>query len=792
MRRLRGGGVVSNPGGRVARRILVAAGAATVLVAVVWFVVYEPSLSHTIWGWLGTALVACGSLAGLVADLLDIGTRSSGRPRREDLVHSNLLEDEAFVDRREELATLVELLASSSHVNCVGSRGLGKSYLLAYFADLVNHKRQPRAEDPNVSLLRASAALYIDLAAAMGRDDVARQACERVNLEPQAGWRAFIDRIDQVFGRKRVLLILDNVNEPGIWEWLGSSCHEYRAKRPQDRIVFGSTERVGMQALTVTALRVVAFDEEAVRELVSASGPGTFRDGEALYTQSDGNPLYLRFLMANDASPDPSSLPALSSYLERTVMPNVTPDVRRVLAYAALLALSTRSVPVADLQRWFGESVSRQLDKAERHSLISRRVDADVAIHDLVREEVLRLLEPEVRAAAAELMRDANAGGRPTQAAVFACFADPASLDRQSLDELWHSVIVNAVRERDFSLLETIGHAARNQELVWRYIQEVAHRHDLFQFGHAAELAGIGEYEGARRVLEKTTVSGLRRASLEPSELQLDLHFLHADVAHLLNEYDDAIEMFEELRHWANGVGDRSHEAMALWGIGHCLRHQGADLGRALEMFTQAQSIAEECGETTVIVGSITGTTGIRVYCDSVPLDEEITLTRLEERVVLDDDSGHRLLEIWKSQAQVAWHSGRAADAREIIDSALSKALALNDRLIHNLRFEKAEFSRLGGRPREALSDYLRVHEAGERNHDRNLVSNALLGILCSELAAGEWIHHGSGTSARVAALRAYDIAQSADIRETARAAKQVVSAVDGGDSVQTLRLMLF
>jgi tetratricopeptide (TPR) repeat protein len=116
------------------------------------------------------------------------------------------------------------------------------------------------------------------------------------------------------------------------------------------------------------------------------------------------------------------------------------------------------------------------------------------------------------------------------------------------------------------------------------------------------------------------------------------------------------------------------------------------------------------------------------------------------------------------------------------VDAAIERALELNDRLLYNLYFERAEFQRLTGAPEPAIEDYRAVLEFGSGNRDRNLISQALLGLVLSEMTSGRWLHHGTRDDARAALFRARQIASDADIQLTVQLAEQVTTMLDAQD----------
>lgn len=108
--------------------------------------------------------------------------------------------------------------------------------------------------------------------------------------------------------------------------------------------------------------------------------------------------------------------------------------------------------------------------------------------------------------------------------------------------------------------------------------------------------------------------------------------------------------------------------------------------------------------------------------------------------------------------------------------------MELNDRLLYNLYFERAEFERLSGSPGHAIEDYRAVLDFGTGNRDRNLISQALIGLVLAEMGDGRWAHHGTQTGARGSLLRARQIAVDADIQFTVKVAEQVLAMLEIGD----------
>jgi tetratricopeptide (TPR) repeat protein len=250
--------------------------------------------------------------------------------------------------------------------------------------------------------------------------------------------------------------------------------------------------------------------------------------------------------------------------------------------------------------------------------------------------------------------------------------------------------------------------------------------------------------------------------------------------------------MFADLGSWAASRGRITLHALCAWGQAHVLRHQGRDLDQALRLFRLSIDLSDAAGELFPKVKAVTGAIGIKVLIEDVSDDDENDLALLEGEIAAASSHDGYMLEVWKYQAQIAWLRSRRQEAAELIGRALERARALNDRLLYNLYFERGEFARLTGDYPSALQDYGRVLEFGEGNRDRNLITNALLGIVLVELAMGQWVDHLTREDARASVIRARQVAVEADIEITASIAEAVTAMMDdSGSEMPKVRLVL-
>ncbi|HEY7950218.1 MAG TPA: hypothetical protein VID51_05215 [Solirubrobacterales bacterium] len=745
---------------------------------------------------LSIALVVSGCLsaaAALTATALAVWQMRSQRQQLPDLQAPNLMKEDRLINRSNEMKELVERIDKLKVVNCHGPRGAGKSFLLEHLADVINGHRRPASRHRKPR--RAKVALYFDLADAAGFEEVESQICQAALGKADATWDDFVGLVQRRFKGRRVVLILDNVNSPGLWRRLGESAYSYLASRPNDKLVLGSIDPVVLSNLNnIKHMSVSGLGLKATGELVATRGL-EISDNELieLHSGCNGLPLYVRLLTAYGEEVHSGLATAV---VDEQLIPELPPTARRLLSYASLIALMNRRISHSELERCSLTDLDGQLEIIERRTLMTPIPDDDsrrFKVHDVVRDAALRVLEPEVSEASLLLFEHAWEESQPEHAALYGMFADPEEVGTERFHELLEQVVQTAVKARNYALLGNLHTRAREHSRILQFIAADQRRADLFYFARASELAGLGQYKRAEDELLSSSIVRMRwQRDTEASDLQADLRFLQADVAHLRNRYDESAQMFHELGEWAASTKRTGLRARCVWGHGHVLRHQGRDLKRALELFELATRLADATGELFPKVYSVTGATGIKVLMGDVPADEERRLAEIEREIATASAHDGHLLEVWKSQAQVAWLRGESKVAIEIVDAATERALALNDRLLYNFYFERAEYDRFRGDHLDALGGYQRVLDFGAGNGDRNLISNALLGLVLVELSAEEWLHHGSAEEARASVLHARQISTEADIQITAGIADTVASMLeDSAPAAQSIRLIV-
>lgn len=735
------------------------------------------------WAVLGSLWAA----SGIANNVTSIRALRPPRRSRNHLLPPALLPDEPLVDRIGEMQQLSLSLVGNRCVNCHGHRGTGKSHLLGYVADVVNGHRKDDTARPAPAGFKA--ALYFDLADAVGFDRFVRDACQ-AKFPDATSWAQFVAAVDTEFGHERILLMLDNVNLEGLWSAAGKAAYDYLVRRPSDAVVFGSVDPMILHNLEPAFVPVRSFDLEASGSLARARRPGlTDADVEALHTKTGGLAMYLQLLLVNEAQPNRSE-EAIDWFLQHQVLKRLDRHEQAAIAHIAVLAHVRRVITVDELSHHPIANLESTLDGIASRSLITRSpTDAAIRMHDIVRDCVVRRLEPQVSEAANAILERAVAAGRELEGAVVALHSDPTAT-RVDVMTLLRSAIDDAASSRNHALLETMAVGCRTNAKLRSFLNDRRDGRTLVAYARAAGLAGIGRYVQAERELLAAGVSPPH----DDDALNFEFRFLLADLAHLQNRYDEAFEMFDELHQLAADRSQVQNQARCQWGLGHVLRHQGKDPQRSLRHLAVAESLAHESGDIGTEVLAATNAAGLRVHLKALLPDEAARLKRLEDRVRKHPERSGDLLKVCKARARLAWLEGRRRQAELDIDEALEIALRMNDRLVYNVYFERAEFARLAGEHDRATIDYKRAAVFAEENQDRNLIANCILGeALCAASTVGS-DDPDALRELRGSVLEARQMAMDADIQATVQDATRIAASLQAVDFdvIERTRLIVF
>jgi len=721
------------------------------------------------------------AITGIFSNIITIKASKPIKVSRERLTGQLLPDTSNFVDRSGDSTRLVEALENYQIVNLHGRKGSGKSHFLAFASDIANKHRVAEKDHLCLNKLSKFSVVYFDLSEALGFDDILSQLFNSHLPDMSVSWENFVQAIDVAFGKTSIILILDNVNAQDLSLPLGSAVYKYIAHRPTDKVLLGSIVPVRFHNLPIHCQKFDGFNRTAIVDLAIKSGLNLNEESLSKVEQaSDGLPLYLNLLFTHweDCYGAPGGISSgLRELLGNSILPRLSSNGNELLVGIALLSVINPEVNVRSLERLPVDRIEEGLSELVAFSLLVKRERSNVQfvkIHDLIRDSVIEICDTNIQPIAQMLAIDAMNRDLKNESAIYWMFTDFELGDNRDLLKMLIGVVREAAATKNYPLLSTLALLSETRKQVKKLMLQNDEVRNALAYAQASSLAGAGLYNSSVDCIEKNTPLIFRKL-VEPSnllQLEFEIAYLHADLLHLQNRYDEALDSMFHLRRIAQDSQFYGSAAKIEWAIGHIIRHQGKQLDVAFEHFEMAEELARKLDDIYTVVFSATGMLGIQVYLKDIPEKSMEKLNKLEDELQDNPQYENYLPKIWKCQSQVLFDAGKIDEAHSRLAKAIAEALEMNDRLLFNYYFQRAEFFRFQGDVEKAVHDYLKVLEFGRVNGDRNLISNSLLGIAEAEASNNTLIHHLSEADRRSSVLQARAIAEDAGIVVTQRHAE--------------------
>ncbi|MBO0474231.1 hypothetical protein JZO86_11020, partial [Enterococcus ureasiticus] len=254
-------------------------------------------------------------------------------------------------------------------------------------------------------------------------------------------------------------------------------------------------------------------------------------------------------------------------------------------------------------------------------------------------------------------------------------------------------------------------------------------------------LIGAGNYTQASSIIEDERYSqyfSIRNENI--NESNLNLKFLQANLAHLKNEYNSALDIYIQLLNSDVVQKNVYFKAKAKWGIAHVHRHVG-NFEQATEWYKKSIKMCRynESNTLDVHIKCLNECNSIFVYLNEI----QPYSTQFIEKIVQKNSRKFKnevaKLSTNKYESIIHGKNNKFDKAMILIEETLAIYEKTFERLRFNLYFEKGELLRRNKNFENAIHFFEKSLDSSQHNGDKNIKLYSLLGILLTELESNQY-----------------------------------------------------
>lgn len=258
-------------------------------------------------------------------------------------------------------------------------------------------------------------------------------------------------------------------------------------------------------------------------------------------------------------------------------------------------------------------------------------------------------------------------------------------------------------------------------------------------------LVGSGSYSQAEDIIENQLYGkyfNIRNKNITKKNLKL--HFFQANLYHLQNRYEDALNIYESLLN-SDLVKEKNYpKAKASWGIAHVYRHIGK-FEEANNYYEETIEICKKKEKKTIdiYIKCMNERNSIYMYLDRpIPYEYDSYFDKIIFKC--EKIRNNKVAELSTNKYKAIYHTKNQnyIEALKLINKTIDEYELKKERLRFNLYYEKAEILRQMGDYDEALYYYKKSLHSSMHNGDKNIQLYSLLGIICLELKTNRLLIH--------------------------------------------------
>lgn len=645
-----------------------------------------------------------------------------------------------FINRVDDIKHVLSTVIADKSTTVFGQKGVGKSELLKYVADVIQRKKcfraLPKDIKKKVRKNLPKTVFYVDLMDSIGWSEMLSQL-STVMVGQKAESITDLANILRSKKQKPLVLIIDNLNNDASVHSVVNNILIYQGLRSDDKIILGSVSCIEDPRLGAWPIEIKPFEEGHCRLFFNSRGINLSKhELGTLVAKSSGLPIFLN-LISLYRKRISTQKGTFKEYYISEIIGNIDENEKEILFFLCICNISLTAIRKIDLHNSEFPDVEGSLRQLRKWSSIiesNYQGNIEIKVHDLIRDIVLEHRKSEIPGKSVDAYRFLRRQNELASTVTLTMSAKYSKSDIKNAKK----VVQRQVDEQNYSFLICCW----ENGVRWGSSSSLIHDDNDFRLllahGYIASLLGIGEYHKADSFINSTVL--YKHRSVRPDKIEnlldFDLLYAIADMDHLLNRYELSRAVIVDLLSAAKRFKWKSKEAKALWMHAHLTGHMGDDLLGAIEVYKDCQQISNKINDEVMAIRACQGIFSIKFTCgDSVDLSE---INECLEKAASLNGGGLIFSALYRSLSRYYRLNEQHDKAVDAVEKSATIANRYGLRTSINCDFARGENARSIGDFLSSITFYERVMKATEANGDVNLYTSALLAWCISRLLSDE------------------------------------------------------
>lgn len=654
-----------------------------------------------------------------------------------------------FVDRNSQIDTILEATHSGRNIiNVFGITGIGVTRLQQFTADLINRRlpykyRKKHCKRPIRVLGSRYRSYYLNASSITNLHDILSIIKEVILLEGSSvtSVPTLCETIKQTLKHKKLVLFFDGIYNREQMILIEEFASQYFPLRDKDTFVLGTHHKSLSYQHNYGYVEILQFNKNDLMILAKAHNVELDeKTSIQFYEITEGIPMFAYLLLKDNSILEISNserIRDIYAYLKQFVVPSMSGEECNVLERIALLSLSNPIISEKDLQML-------GLDSGDQ--ILCSLYDKGLIQFSIIRKEVC-IQRAIAKAFLSYTLTQENICTKLYQhykiidKSHFAILYLLVSKNNTAIDEQYIKNHLTAwIKNHD--ILSLLLALSPSVELSVNIKEKYPRLYVLYIYACAYAFSSSGDYPRAENLLNQLIIDGviIKRYDSELNEWDFALHFLWADIEHLLNKYTVAIEILECLIINCQAFDNSTRLPQLYWMKAHCLRHQAKNLYESLRVYEECRNLAITYNQSEYLIRSLHGQICIALINDNATYNFIEAFSLLNDVYLSEPECWNRYKYNTRKYESIyyrLYHNDKDTSLT-LLSESLEGYTSIRKRNIYDVSFEFGEYYRFWKEYEKSRESYTKCVEFAKMNLDYNLESLALIGLFLLDMATGK------------------------------------------------------